>query len=180
MDRKRTLSGSLLVLLKKGKHGVSGRNMYGIGNQLVSVDSRTAGKYNIRTHDISIGAVKDTLLTIDRADVGGLNFFAGDDALYWPSHNKNARQLSVLRYPLKGTPQPIITRALTSTKLGASIAIDESSGKVLLVYMDGVPASNGVVHFNLYDRGSGVLEDLDIDPSFYAQTIFSTQFFVFE
>jgi len=46
--------------------------------------------------------------------------------------------------------------------------------------MDGFPATGGEAKFVLYDNTTEEVEQLSIDPSFYSQRIFSTQFLVLD
>ena len=88
-------------------------------------------------------------------------------------------RLAIVRYTLEGAPQNIIEQSLDSD-LNAAVSVDASGGQVLLAYMDGFPAAGGGAKFVLYDVDAGVVEQLDIDPSFYSQLIFSTQLFVLD
>ncbi len=87
--------------------------------------------------------------------------------------------LAVVRYSLGGSPHEILTRTLTMA-LNAGYTVDESRGNVLVVYMDGFPASGGEAHFLLYGGIAGEVEELAMDTSFYSQRIFGTQFLVLE
>ena len=172
-------NGTATTLLDANDHAINGRSMYGIDDQFVSVGFRSPDQYEIRRHNDGTGAVDEVLLTIGGAEVFGSSFFAGDGALYWLRFDDRSLELAVVRYTLGGSPQVIITRTFT-TALNAGYTIDESRGKVLVVYMDGFPASGGEARFLLYDGIAGAVEELAIDTSFYSQRIFGTQFLVLE
>ena len=172
-------NGTATTLLDANDHTINGRSLYGIDDQLVSIGFRSPDQYEIRRHNAGTGAVDEVLLTISGAEVFGASFFSGDGGLYWLRFDERTLGLTVVRYPLEGSPQEIVTRTLT-TALNAGYTIDESRGKVLVVYMDGFPASGGEARFLLYDGVAGEVEELAIDTSFYSQRIFGTQFLVLE
>ena len=172
-------NGTATTLLDADDHAINSRSLYGIGDQLVSVSFVSPDQYEIRRHNVGTGAVDEVLLTLGGAEVFGASFFAGDEGMYWLRFDDRTLRLTVVRYSLGGSPQEILTRTLT-TALNAGYSIDESRGKVLVVYMDGFPASGGEARFLLYDRMAGEVEELAIDTSFYSQRIFGTQFLVLE
>ena len=70
-------------LLDADDHAISGRSMYGIGDQLISVGFKAPDQREIRRHNTATGTVDEVLLTIADEEVFGASFFAGDDGLYW-------------------------------------------------------------------------------------------------
>jgi hypothetical protein len=170
--------GAPATLINAADHGINSRNLFGIGDALISVDTRALPEYGVMIYDTS-NAVNEKVLTVGEEDGYIVGFFAGDDALYWAAYAESTRVLTIRRFAVNGAPETILSRALNED-LNAGLAVDASGDQVLVVYMDGFPATGGVAHFLLYDSGSQGLTDLEIATSFYSQRILGTQLLVYE
>ena len=165
-------------LVVAGTHGINPNYLFGIGTELISVDTRTPGEFRVRTHESSTG-LSEVVLSVGDEDESIVDFFAGDDALYWAAFDSNTNYLTVSRYAVGGAPEIVLSRRL-DVGLNAGMAVDASRSLILIVYMDGFPATGGIAHFVLYNIVDGSLTELDVGSSFYSQRVLGTQVFVFD
>ena len=167
------------ILAAAGDHGINPDYLFGIGDDLLSVDTRDFPEYHVRGHDTATGAVREVLLTVNEDQGFIVDFFAGDDAVYWAAFDDGAQRLTVTRMPATGSSETVLDRVLTED-LNAGLFVDASGDQVLIVYMDGFPASGGIAHFLRYDITDRQLAEMDVDPSFYSQRALGTQLYVFD
>ena len=143
--------GDPATLINAADHGINSRYLFGIGDALISVDTRALPEYGVMIYDTS-NAVNEKVLTVGEEDGYIAGFFAGDDALYWAAYDESIRALTIKRFAINGAPETILSRVLNED-LNAGLSVDASGDHVLVVYMDGFPATGGVAYFLLSTMG---------------------------
>ena len=89
-----------------------------------------------------------------------VRFFEGETALYWSETDPATGDVKVIRFPMSAQPSYYMTISENNPDL---VSVDESQGKVLIVFTDETPESP---FYYLADLATGDLVDLNIDGAF--------------
>lgn len=159
------IEGSPVKLLDYADPNNKG-SYYAIGEDLITIVTSYEGNLNV--YDIygvnpQTLAVGDLLFTYASRDI--IDFHEGETALYWSEKDDATGDISIIKFPLSGQPEHYLTISENNPHLWS---IDESQGKLLVVYTDDTPESPFYV---LVDLVTGKIEDLDVDPAFYSTLV---------
>lgn len=140
---------------------------YAIGEELITIV--TSYERNMKVYDIyrvnpQTLAVGDLLFTYASKDI--VNFYEGETALYWSEKDDATGDIKVIRFPPSEQPSYYLTISENSPQL---VSIDESQGKVLIIYRDSSPESP---FYNLVDLATDEIVELDVDPAFLSTYVF--------
>lgn len=150
--------------------------LYGIGENLIAIvtnHEKEMKTYEIRKLRSETAKMEQSLITISSME--DLKFYEGTTALFWSEKEVVSSKVSIMKYSLSGSLELLFNIPINSPHF---IEIDESQGKVLVVFRAGEPY---VPYYYLYDMESKNLEQLDIDPRLYSTSIYGNgQFYITE
>jgi len=152
---------------------------HAFGEELVTIvtsyeDARGITKnYDIYRVDPGTLAISELLYTFKSGDI--IRFHGGATALYWSHLDPDSGDTHIVRFPSSGEPPYYLTISETTSQL---LTIDESQGKVLIVFRDDTTESPS---YYLVDLATNDLTELDIDRSFFSNSVYGNgQFCILE
>ena len=154
------MGGKPVKLLDYGDANNIG-HYYAIGDNLISIVTRYDGNldiYDIYRVDPPSMAIGD--LVFSYVSKKPVRFFEGETALYWSETDPATGDVKVIRFPMSAQPSYYMTISENNPDL---VSVDESQGKVLIVFTDETPESP---FYYLADLATGDLVDLNIDGAF--------------
>jgi hypothetical protein len=170
------ISGSPVKLLDYADPNNKG-SYYAIGEQLITIvtsygdNQGTVKNYDIYLVDPLSIAIGDLLFSFSSKDY--ITFYEGETALYWSQTDAATEDIKVVRFPISEQPFYYLTISENSPQL---VSIDESQGKMLIVYRDNTPESP---FYNLVDIETNEIVELDVDPAFLSGLIYGNgQFYI--
>lgn len=149
---------------------------YGIGDELVTIT--TTYEDNTKFYDIYLVnpgtmAIGELLYSFDSVD--HITFHEGTTSLFWTEADPDTGDVEIIRFTLSEYPTYYLT---ISEGTPESLSIDESQGKVLVVFRDETPGSP---FYYLADMVTGDIVELDVDPAFFSRSIHGNgQFLILE
>jgi hypothetical protein len=108
-------------------------------------------------------AIGDHLFTYASED--SVTFYEGSTSLFWSEIDPSNDDISVIRFPLSGQPEYYLTISEDHPQLRS---IDESQGKVLIVFTDTTPESP---YYYLADLATDEITELDVNDAFFSTLI---------
>jgi len=146
---------------------------YAIGNELVSIitsyedDLTVYDIYRVNPVTMSIG---EHLFTYASEEY--VTFYEGSTALFWSETDPSNGDVNIIRFPLSGQPEYYLTISEDDPQLRS---IDESQGKVLIVFTDNTRESP---YYYMADLTTGEIIELDVDDAFFSTLIYGNGQFV--
>lgn len=146
---------------------------YAIGNELISII--TSYEYDLTVYDIYnvnpvTMAIGEHLFTYASEDY--VTFYEGSTSLFWSETDPSSGDVDIIRFPLSGQPEYYLTISEDDPQLRS---IDESQGKVLIVFTDDTQESP---YYYLADLTTDEVVELDVNDAFFSTLIYGNGQFV--
>lgn len=101
-----------------------------------------------------------------------VTFYEGTTSLFWSETDPSSGDISIIRFALSGQPEYYLTISEDDPQLRS---IDESQGKVLIVFTDSTPDSP---YYYLADLTTDEIVELDVNDAFFSTLIHGNGQFV--
>jgi hypothetical protein len=146
---------------------------YTIGDDLISIITSYEDDWIVydiyRVNPVTL-ARGEQLFTYASED--HITFYEGTTSLYWSETDSSNGDVSIIRFALSGQPEYYLTISEDNPQLRS---IDESQGKVLIVFTDSTPESP---YYYLADLTTDEIVELDVNDAFFSTLIHGNGQFV--
>ena len=140
---------------------VEGVRLHAVGDQLVSMSES-----QIRIHDRTTGKIRSAMDVESRLLDGiwpdSTSVFYGEKAIYWATETDVTGEILVLRHPIQGAPEALVTFQLDGYETG--LVIDDAQGMVMVGTTSPVPPRGiGITQIFLINTDDETVEELPVD-----------------